>query len=362
MKANHRMWLWVGMVILSQLISACSGATPVVATSQPAASTATAVPPAATATTEPVKLKLAVVPYLSNTIFIIAKEQGYFAEQNLDVELVPLQNTNDLITLLVSGELDAAAPAPNAAFFNAVARGGKIKAILPLTDFAVKDCATVAYLARKTDIEAGLFADKKSWSQARLVISTQALTSIPGYVLSQTLAPSGLTVDDMKVEVVDLAAQEEALRNRQVDIVYAVEPAITRMTAKGDIAVLDPAEQYVPGLTSSMVVAGPRITDNPEVGKRFALAYLKAVRQYLQGPTDNNIKMASELSKLPPELIKKMCWSNASPDGLFNIESIMSYQNWLLSRGLIDKVIDPQAFYEPAFAAEAVKVLGSQKP
>jgi NitT/TauT family transport system substrate-binding protein len=311
---------------------------------------------------ETVKLKIATVPYISNTILMIAESEGYFDEQDLDVEFVSFPNTNDIVPLVLAGELDAGPPSPNAAFFNAISRGGKIKIILPLTDFTVKDCATVAFLARTSDVEAGIYTDKKTWKDAKLVVSTQALNSIPGYVLGKILEPVGLTVEDMKIEVVEIAAQEEALRNKQIDILYAVEPAITRMTAKGDISILDNAEQYVPGLASSVIVAGPKIIDNPDVGRRFAIAYLKAVRQYMQGPTTRNVEIAQELTKLSPELISKMCWSNSSLDGKLNVQSLLDYEQWLMKRGLLDKMIEPTEFYDPSFAESAVKELGVMQP
>lgn len=357
MRMNKITKVVIGITLLSLVLSACGSPA---STQVPELVENEALP--TVGTEAPFKLKVSIIPYLSNTVLMIAQNDGYFAEQNLDVEFIPFANTNELIPLLIAGELDAAAPSPNAGFFNAVAKESNIKLVLPLTDFVVKDCATVAYLARTEDVQAGKYADKKSWVDARMVISTQALNSVPGFVLARTLAPSGLTVDEMNTVVVDSAAQEEALRNGQVDIVYAVEPSVTRMTAKGDISILDFAEQYVPGLTSSMIVVGPRILENPDVGKGFAIAYLKAVRKYLEGPTESNVALASELTGLPADLVKKLCWSNASPDGVVNVPSLMEYQNFLLERELLDQVVEPEKFYEPSFAAEALLEIGSQLP
>jgi NitT/TauT family transport system substrate-binding protein len=319
---------------------------------------ATDIPQTATVP-ETVTLKLGYMSYISNTVFMIAEEEGYFAEQGLDVELLPIKSGNELIPLLLAGELDVSAPSLNAAFFNAVTREGQVKIIMPLTDFQIKDCPTIAYMARKADVDAGRYLDKQEWKNANLVISMQALTSVPGYVLGMTLAPSGLSVDDMLIANVDAPAHEEALRNGQVDIVYAIEPAITRMTAKGDIVVLDSAEQYAPGLASSVIVVGPKVFNDPEVGNRFAIAYLKAVRQYLQGPTPRNVELAAELTSLAPELVERICWSDSSPDGILNLQSVMDYQNWLMERGLLDALVAPEDFYEPAFAEYAVGILGT---
>ena len=311
---------------------------------------------------EPVSIKIGYLPFISNTIFLIAEEEGYFDEQGLDVELILFKSSNELMPMLMAGEIDVIPPALNPAIFNAFSREGKSRIILPLTDFGIRDCSVATYLARKSDIDAGMYADKKDWINAKWVLSSMPVNSMPGYVLANALTPAGLSVDDIQIEMVELPAQEEALRNGQVDIVYAVEPWITRMTAKGDIVILDSAERYVPELSSSLVIAGPRIIDDPDVGRRFAIAYLKAVRQYMEGPTPRNVELAVELTGLAPELMEQICWSSSPVNGVVNTASLMDFQEWLLERGLVDELVSMEDIYEPAFAEYAVSVLGEAVP
>jgi NitT/TauT family transport system substrate-binding protein len=304
-----------------------------------------------------VTLKIAIMPYLSNTVFLIAQEEGFFAEQGLNIEFVQFTNTADIVPMILADEIDAGAPGLNAGLFNAAARDGDFKVILPLTDFKVKECASIGYVARAEDVEAGIWADKQSWTEADLVISMQALNGIPGFVLAKALEGSGVTIDDMNIAIVDVPAQQEALRTGQVDIVYAIEPNITRLTADGDIVLLDSAEQYAPGLAASVITVGPKIYADPDVANRFAIAYLKAVRQFLQGATPANVQYAAELSALDPALIEQICWSDISPTGSLNIDSINEYQAFLLQRGLVDEAVDLNSFIDTSFAEYAVTVL-----
>jgi NitT/TauT family transport system substrate-binding protein len=304
-----------------------------------------------------VTLKIAIMPYLSNTVFLIAQEEGFFAEQGLNIEFVQFTNTADIVPMLLADEIDAGAPGLNAGLFNAAARDGDFKVILPLTDFKVKECASIGYVARAEDVEAGIWADKQSWTEADLVISMQALNGIPGFVLAKALEGSGVTIDDMNIAIVDVPAQQEALRTGQVDIVYAIEPNITRLTADGDLALLDSAEQYAPGLAASVITVGPKIYADPDVANRFAIAYLKAVRQFLQGATPANVQYAAQLSALDPALIEQICWSDISPSGSLNIDSINEYQAFLLQRGLVDEAVDLNSFIDASFAEYAVTVL-----
>jgi NitT/TauT family transport system substrate-binding protein len=310
---------------------------------------------------EKVTLKVGILPYISNTVLQIAQDSGYFAEQNLDIEFVQVKSSSDVVPLLASNEIDIGTPALNAGLFNTIEKGAKFKVVLPLTEAAVKDCSAVAYLARKVDIEAGKYNNKSSWADAKFVLSVNGLTSIPGFVLSKTLAGSGLSVDQINLQNVEIAAQEEALRTGQVDIVYAVEPSVTRFTAKGDIAILDRAENYVPGLAMSVIAIGEKVYTNPDVANRFAVAYIKAVRQYSKGSTDeNNINSAAALTKLPPDLVKDICWATISLNGELNVESIQEYQKWMVERGLMDKALDPSQYYDPSYANSAIQIIGKQ--
>jgi NitT/TauT family transport system substrate-binding protein len=306
---------------------------------------------------EEVTLRIAIMPYLSNTVFLIAQEEGYFTEQGLNIEFVQFTNSADLLPMILSGEIDAGGPGLNAALFNAAARDGNFKVILPLTDFRIKECASIGYVARAEDVEAGIWADKQSWTEADLVISLQALNSVPGFVLAKALEGSGVSIDDMNVVIVDAPAQQEALRTGQVDIVYAIEPNITRLTTDGDIVVLDNAEQYAPGLAASVIAVGPKVYNDPDVANRFAIAYLKAVRQFLQGGTPVNVQYAAQLSGLDPALVEQICWSDASPTGSLNIDSLNEYQAFLVQRELLDEVVDLNSFIDTSFAEYAVTVM-----
>ncbi len=57
---------------------------------------------------EPLALKVGILPYISFAPFFIAEEEGYFAEQGLQVELVRPGNVSEALAALVQGDLDVA--------------------------------------------------------------------------------------------------------------------------------------------------------------------------------------------------------------------------------------------------------------
>ena len=116
----------VFFVILSALISACApiGAPQPVTTQAPAA--ATEAPQIAT-DQQLVKVKVSVLPFLTYAPLFIAKEEGFYAEQGLDVEFVPIDKNSDAMAPLIQGQIDVASGSFDVSTLNAIAKGANIK-------------------------------------------------------------------------------------------------------------------------------------------------------------------------------------------------------------------------------------------
>jgi len=82
----------LGCLIIALLLGACTS--PRVEQTQPA----------------PVTLKVVILPYLSEAPLFIA-EEGYFAEQALDIEFVELKRSAEAVPALAQGDLDVIAGA-----------------------------------------------------------------------------------------------------------------------------------------------------------------------------------------------------------------------------------------------------------
>jgi NitT/TauT family transport system substrate-binding protein len=313
--------------------------------------------PSASITEEMTPLNVAIFPILSNVILKTAADEGYFAEQGLEVNLIPFQSSSEFIPLLLTGQLDVAQPAISAGFFNAVSNGGRLKMVLPVTSMTVQDCTYLAFIVRKSDLQSGRYARPDQWRGARIALTPAGAQSTTGYILEQVLQQADLTLADVELPIVDLAAQGQALEAGQVDIVLAGEPWVTRLTQNDALAVLFPAESYADGLNVSAVVYGRKMLDDPEIGNRFATAYLKAVRQYREGATQRNIQIAAELTGLPPEQVAQLCPADIPTDGRFSIDSIMDYQAWLAKEELLDQQLGADIFMDTSFAEAAIRIL-----
>jgi hypothetical protein len=74
-------------------------------------------------TPEPVKVKVLSMPYITFAPFFIAQDEGYFAEQGLEVEFVQFDGLSTAIPALAQGEIDVVSGHIRASIFSAITGG-----------------------------------------------------------------------------------------------------------------------------------------------------------------------------------------------------------------------------------------------
>jgi NitT/TauT family transport system substrate-binding protein len=305
----------------------------------------------------PVHLKVSATAALSFAPLLIAQQEGYFAEQGLDVEFVQFARTAEALPALLSGQVDVSGIVLDAAQLNAIARGGRVKIVADKGHLpANASCPYLAFMVRRD-----VLAERKldSPEQLRgLKVSIDPL-SFGGYALDRLLTSAGLTFADLQVlDVVESAQLAQAMENGAVDFAQAYEPTLTRAVQGGKIAIWRPVEGSVPDAHLSGILFGPNLLDkNPDAGRRFMVTYLKAVRQYNQGKTDRNVEVLAKATKLDSALLKQACWPAIHDDGQINVQSVIDYENWAVQKKLLDRVLQANEFWDPSFVEYANNAL-----
>ena len=338
--SNIRKCFLLGCVVLALLIGACTPGAKV----QP--------------TPEPVTMKVVVLPYLSYAPFFIAEDEGYFAEEGIEVEYVKLQTTPQAIPVLEQRQLDVMGASPTFGLLNAIARGAKLRIVADKGYLASDGCTYAAIVARRDLVESGELADAVQLRGRRIAFNP---TSFGGYFLYKVLSTAGLTFDDIQPQDLTPPAQLEALTTGAIDLGNLAEPWVSRALKTGKASVWQPIQQVAPDFQLSMIVYGPSLLDdNPDAGKRFMVAYLKAVRQYNQGKTERNLEILAEHTGLDKVVLEKACWPALNDDGHIVPESLMDFQEWAMQEGYIDSVVTQEQFWDGSFIDHANMVLGSQ--
>jgi len=363
---NHIQRFLILVLLLGAVLTACApGATVQDSTEPPIASTSTlpdatsqsivTEEPTVLPPSEPIKLKVLVLPYLSYAPFFIAQEEGLFEEQGLDVEFLRIDDSGEFTPALAQGQLDVAADMLSVGTLNAIAQGSKIKYVADKGYLDPAGCTYTGWAIRKDLLESGVLNDLKNL--AGMKVSTSATTS-GEFLLDMVLKDVGLSSED--VEIIDLPppARLEALKTGAIDIASVAEPWNTRIMNEGAGDIWKGWEDIFPNFELSMIIFGPTLLEkNPEAGKRFMVAYLKAVDLYNQGKTDRNVEIISKYTELPPETVKQACWQTIKADGSINSQSILDFQDWAIAKGYQDSALNLEELWDSTYINYANQVL-----
>jgi NitT/TauT family transport system substrate-binding protein len=308
----------------------------------------------------PQKVKVGIVPFISFSPFFIAKEEGYFTEQNLDVEFQTFDNSTLIMPLLEQGQLDVAGDVPVAGLFNAINQTGNIKIVADRGYLPSTGCDYFTIMASSD------WAGKNPAPTADSIRGLRFaadINSIQGYVLDKFLGTIGLTLADVNIQYIPPPNMIEAAKNGSVDLMVAVEPWVTRLADTKKMVVLTGFQKVVPNAQAGFLNYGRLFSkDRPDLGNRFMIAYLKGLRQFTQGKTERNLAIIAQYTKLATDLLQRMCWPDMHSDGNVDLTTVMDFQTWAVARGQLNTVAPETAIWDPQFVNAANKTLGTSTP
>jgi NitT/TauT family transport system substrate-binding protein len=316
-------------------------------------------PPAAQPPPEPIALKVGTKPYLTYAPFFIADQEGFFAEQGLEIEYVKLDPQNTL-PAVIQGEVDVTAGLLSAGLLNAMARGARLRVVAGKGYIDPGGCAFFALVARQSLVDTGQAGDPGHLKGRRVDV-------LPGswhnFYLARLLATIGLTPADLELTNLPSASEGEAMDKGALDLAVSGEPWLTRMLRAGHSPVLAPIQELMPESQPSVVLFGPNLLDeNPDAGRRFMVAYLQGVRQLNQGKTQRNREILGEQIGLDDAFLQQACWPAIRDDGSINLASVLEFQDWAVEAGLVEKPVAGDQIWDPRFVDQANQLLSSSTP
>jgi NitT/TauT family transport system substrate-binding protein len=294
-----------------------------------------------------VRIDMAAGEYIGSTVLLIGLEEGYFADEGVDLRLLPASETGSTaLPILDQNRIHVARMTNMVALVNAIDQGARVKVVVGAGHFEEGKCSLSALVARR-----GLYADDEPVDPASLKgkkIDYKEV-SIEGYFLDKYLERGGLSLDDVQESWIPQPARMEAMNRGRIDFTVISEPWPTRMVEEGH-RIVTPVGEVLGGFQWTMLAFGPRLLDDDrEAGRRFVAGYLRAVRQFNEGPTPRNLELASRNTGLDIETLKKMCWPLIRADGAIEQESILEFQRWALERGHIRRIVEIEELWDPYF-------------
>lgn len=265
---------------------------------------------------------------------MVGESQGIFEKHGLDITAKEFTNGPLQIQALGSGDIDFGFIGPGALWL-AMTGKAKVVAIQALGKadrvIAQPGISSMEDLkGKKVGVPEGTSGDM---------------------VLSMALEKAGMTADDIERVAMDPSTIVSAFTSGNIDAAGLWYPLIADI--KKRVPDLEELAEDFPELSmTSCLVAGPKITENPELLK----SYQAAVKDIMQWAVDNEDQLPKEAAKFlkAPEdsLSGELDYVDLlSPDQLIDAYDNGEVEEWMtnlnkqfVSFGKVDEVVDPSEY------------------
>jgi len=304
------------------------------------------------------KVRVNFNPAMTYAPFFVARDEGFFADEGIDAELVSL-DANSALVALTTGKLDVLSGPIRSGIFNMMLKGVPIQIVADRGHFEHRDCVTEAFAAPPALADA-IAAKGGDLRGRQFALIRGGFTE---FMIDKLLASRHLTRAD--VSFVQVPQGDSFTSGNQVldAIRYVQEPTLSNHLTNGRLKVVAAADLLAPGTQHGVVLYGKRLLqDDPDLGRRFMRAYLRGARRYNEGKTGRNIAILSKGTRLPAEIIRRSCWLPISSDGVVRVENIQELLDWSRKLGYLQADVPVAQWWNSSFIDAANKSLGPAPP
>lgn len=270
-------------------------------------------------------------PYPTMAGFYMAQESGYFQSAGFNLDVQRISGAPQAIPVLAGGQLDAAFTALSPAFFNAVARGARIRIVAgrEIVTPGYNDCALYGY---RPSFPRGL-ADLKELKGKRIAVAKKA--AVAEYWLDAMLEHAGLTQNDVTVVVLDHAEAVAALATGKIDALtsaFFLEKGFAALEPKLVLGIR--LSDVLPGSQFSHILFGQKLLDGPvEVGARFLKAYLRGSWRFGHGGNPKFLDDLAQANGWDLARTREACRQTVAPDARIDKPSLDRFAEWAIRKG-----------------------------
>jgi NitT/TauT family transport system substrate-binding protein len=277
------------------------------------------------------KLRVGYIPVGIYAYLWQARDAGYFKEQKLDVELVPMAGGGEIIPALQSGSLQFGI---SDALGVLNARNGGIPATYVTFNFSqASEDPVHAVMTNSPNV-------KSPADLAGKTIATNLTYNTDWTMMRAWLRKNGVDPGSVKFQEMPFPDMLAALRKGTIAAAGVTEPFYTQGEKEG-IRVLG---HYFTDVKSPVVLSGvvsmdPYIKKNQDVVKRFVAAVDKAVEDFKSDPKNARKAIAAN-TKIPPAVVETMHlghWDTSVP-----VEDMQFWINSARTEGILKTNVNPK--------------------
>jgi NitT/TauT family transport system substrate-binding protein len=311
---KHTLQPLLALLILAlALLAGCSGSQP------------TDAPP----TNEIQTLKMALLPVMDVLPFHVADQNGYFDQEGVQVELVPVKSAQERDTLMQTGQVDGMlTDLLSPVLFNqqdaqimVVRTARKVYPGSPLFRILAKPESDVASPVELAGVEIGI-----------------AQNTVIEYITDRMLLNAGLAPEQISSqEVSAIPVRFELLVNGEIPAATLPDPLASGAMAAGAVPVID--DTSVPDLSQSILTFSIEVLETkPEAIRKFLKAWELAVAELNSNPGKYR-NLLIEKGRVPEAIQGAFQMPPFPQASVPTPEQLADVVNWSLDKGLIEENI-----------------------
>src|SRR5581483_1772485 len=220
-------------------------------------------------------------------------------------------------------------------------------------------------LVRKALVDSGKVKSYKDLKGLKVAEAGQG--GSPGSTLNEALKLGGLTYKDVEHVYMGYPQHVPALANGAVDASITTEPSTTQAVESGAAVRFSDDKVYPNQQVAVLLYGGDFIKRQPEVARKFMIAYIKAARFYNDALKDGRFAgpNAAEVISILAEdsnVKDKALYQKMVPNGRVNEASLTKDLQFYKDQGYLEHPIGLERVLDNSFVEHALKVLGPYKP
>ena len=288
------------------------------------------------------RLRVNYIPIFDVTSLFVAIDRGFFAEEGLTIEPTPSGSGAAGIPGLMSGGYDIMFGNVISTFL-AQQQGFDLRIIAPGVKLVPAEPEGSGLIARKADgIKTGRDLEGKT-------VAVNARNGVLWLYARAWVKKTGGNPDKVSFKEVAFPQMLDALRGKQLDAIFTVEPFFTNALNDTSLALVErPYRAVQPQLEAGQYLTTAAFLEkNPEIVARFGRAIIKGVEWFNQNKTSPDAhRIIAGFTRMDPAVVAKQTLRTMPTQ--VDLAELSKTMGLMKEHGLLKSDVDVKAMVAPS--------------